>query len=63
MNRIAKDITDAGIRGMRAGGLGILTRNETDVSSTGGIVTLCRLKEFDYIHTRFQLKYVSNFSF
>lgn len=56
VNRIAKDITDVRIRGLRTGGLGILTRNETDVSSTGGIVTRCRLEEFDFIHTRLMLK-------
>uniref|UniRef100_A0A336MZS0 CSON010622 protein n=1 Tax=Culicoides sonorensis TaxID=179676 RepID=A0A336MZS0_CULSO len=56
VNRIATDITTAWIKGKRGGGLGILARNETDVSSTGGLVTPCRLEEFDFIHTRFFTK-------
>lgn len=56
MNRIAKDLNGVYIRGIRPGGLGILKRNETDVSSTGAIPFRCRLDEFDFLHTRLMFK-------
>lgn len=61
VNRVAKDITGTKIRGLSGGAIGILSRNETDLTSTGALIRPDRFNGFDFVHTRLFARFLSIF--